>query len=103
MIVVITAYIQGDCMMTRISLKVTYRRGRPIAAYVYLPRQECDRVATTERLDPALLIDRAADGRAIGIEIVDPSQCGPDRLMDVLRSLGQFDVDRDEFRPLAAA
>lgn len=55
-------------MVKRVSLKVTYRRGR-----------------------------------AIGIEIVDPSQCGPDRLMDVLKSLGQPEVDRDEFRPLAAA
>ncbi len=90
-------------MVKRISLKVTYRRGRPIAAYVYLPRQEGDRVATTERLDAAVLVDRTADGRAIGVEIVDPSQCGPDRLIDVLRSLGQAEVDRDEFRPLSAA
>jgi hypothetical protein len=49
------------------------------------------------------LVDRTADGRAIGVEIVDPSQCGPDRLIDVLRSLGQAEVDREEFRPLAAA
>jgi hypothetical protein len=88
-------------MVKRISLKVTYRRGRPIAAYVYLPRQAGDRVATTERLDAAVMVDRTADGRAI--EIVDPSQCGPDRLMDVLRSLGQGEVDREELRPLAAA
>jgi hypothetical protein len=50
-----------------------------------------------------VLVDRAADSRVIGIAIVDPSQCGPDRLMDVLRSLGHGEVDRDEFRPLAAA
>ena len=62
-----------------------------------------DHVATTERLDAAVLVDRAADGRAIGIEIVDPSQFGPDRLMDVLRALGLGEVDRDEFKPLAAA
>jgi uncharacterized protein YuzE len=86
-----------------ISLKVTYRRGQPIAAYVCLQREEDDRVATTERLDAAVLVDRAADSRVIGIAIVDPSQCGPDRLMDVLRSLGHGEVDRDEFRPLAAA
>jgi uncharacterized protein YuzE len=90
-------------MVKRISLKVTYRRGRPIAAYVYLPRQVGDRVATTERLDAAVLVDRAADGRAIGIEIVDPSQCGPDRVMGILQSLGQPEVDRDDFQPLAAA
>ncbi len=89
--------------MKRISLKVTYRRGRPIAAYLYLPREAGDRVATTERLDAAILVDRTADGRAIGVEIVDPPQCGPDRLLDVLRSLGQPAIDRDELRPLAAA
>lgn len=44
-----------------------------------------------------------ADGRAIGVEIIDPSQCGPDRLIEVLRSLGYEEIDRDEFRPLAAA
>jgi hypothetical protein len=49
------------------------------------------------------LVDRAADGRAIGIEIVDPSQCGPDRVMGILQSLGQPEVDRDDFQPLAAA
>ena len=86
-----------------ISLTVTYRRCRPIAAYVCLQRKEDDRVATTERLDAAVLVDRAADGRAIGIEIVDPSQCGPDRLTNVLRSLGHCEVDRTIFRPLAAA
>jgi uncharacterized protein YuzE len=95
--------MQGDGMVTRISLKVTYRRGRPIAAYVSLPRQAGDRVAATERLDAAVLVDRAADGRAIGIEIVDPSQCGPDRLLNVLRTLGLGEVDRDELKPLAAA
>ncbi len=90
-------------MVKRISLKVTYRRGLPIAAYVQLPRQSGDRVVTTHKVDDAIMIDRAADGRAIGIEIIDPSQCGPDRLMDLLRSLGQPNIDRDEFRPLAAA
>jgi uncharacterized protein YuzE len=95
--------LQGDRRVKRISLKVTYRRGRPIAAYVSLPRQPDDRVASTERIDGAVLVDRAADGRATGVEITDPSQCGPDRLLDLLRSLGQADIDRDDLRPLAAA
>ncbi len=90
-------------MVKRVSLKVTYRRGKPIAAYVYLPRQAGDRVASTQRLDDAILVDRAGDGRAIGVEIVEPSQCGPDRLLDVLRSLGQTEIARDDLQPLAAA
>jgi len=89
--------------MKRVSLKVTYRSGRPIAAYVQLPRQPGDRAVTTQKIDDVLLVDRAADGRPIGVEIVDPLQFDPDRFFDLLRSLGQSDIDRDEFRPLAAA
>jgi hypothetical protein len=37
------------------------------------------------------------------VEIVEPSQCGPDRLLDVLRSLGQTEIGRDDLQPLAAA
>lgn len=89
--------------MKRVSLKVTYRGGRPIAAYVQLPRQPGDRVMTTQKIDDVLLVDRAADGRPIGVEGVDPSQFDPERFFDLLRALGQSDIDRDEFRPLAAA
>jgi hypothetical protein len=35
-----------------------------------------------------LVVDRAADGRAITAEIIDPSQCSPDRLVALLQSLG---------------
>ena len=45
---------------------VAYRRGRPIAAYVYLPRETGDRVATTERIDEAVMVDRTADGEVAG-------------------------------------
>lgn len=90
-------------MVKRVSLKVTYRRGKPIAAYVYLPRQAGDRVASTERLDEAILVDRTADGRAIGVELIEPSQIGPDQLLTVLRSLGHTEIARDDLQPLAAA
>ena len=70
---------------------------------MYLPRQAGDRVASSQRLDDAILVDRTGDGLAIGVEIVEPSQCGPDRLLDVLRSLGQTEIGRDDLQPLAAA
>lgn len=90
-------------MMNRLFLKVTYRHGKAIAAYVQLPRQTGDHVATTERIDDVLLVDRARDGRPIGIDITDPGQLDPERLFSLLASLGQTEIDRDEFRPLAAA
>lgn len=89
--------------MKRVSLKVTYRRGRPIAAYVQLPRQQGDSVASTQRIDEVLLVDRSADGRPIGVEITDPSQFDPELFANLLRSLGQPEIDREELLPLAAA
>ena len=52
-------------MVKRVSLTVTYRRGRPIAAYFRLPRERGDRVATSQRVDDVLIVDRAEDGRPI--------------------------------------
>jgi uncharacterized protein YuzE len=89
--------------MKRTFLKVTYRHGRPIAAYLHLPRQPGDMADRTERVDDVLLVDRAADGRPIGVEIVDPVRFDPDRLIALLASLGQVAIDREDLRPLFAA
>jgi len=51
--------------MKRVFLKVTYRHGRPIAAYLHLPRLPGDVAAQTDRIDDVMLVDRAADGRPI--------------------------------------
>jgi hypothetical protein len=48
-------------------LEVTYRQGRPLAAYLYLARQPGDTAARTER-HGSWLVDYAPDGRAIGVE-----------------------------------
>ncbi|MBI4567354.1 MAG: DUF2283 domain-containing protein [Planctomycetes bacterium] len=49
-------------------LEVTHRKGRPLAAYYYLPRRDDDKSAKTRRVAAGLLADFAADGRPIGIE-----------------------------------
>ena len=89
--------------MKRVFLKVTYRHGRPIAAYLNLPRLAGDTAAQTDRIDDVLLVDRAADGRPIGVEITDPARFDPDKLFTLLASLGHPAIDRDELRPLVAA
>jgi hypothetical protein len=89
--------------MKRVFLKVTYRHGRPIAAYLHLPRLAGDTAARTDRIDDILLVDRAADGRPIGIEITDPGQFDPDKFFALLATLGQTAIERDELRPLVAA
>jgi hypothetical protein len=55
-------------------LEVTFRHGRPLAAYYYLPRKPKDKSCRTKRVEPGLVIDFARDGRPIGIEILAPEK-----------------------------
>lgn len=84
-------------------LEVTFRRGRPLAAYLYLDRKPGDSAAKTEKRDKGLVVDFAADGRAIGIEITAPTQAGLDDINHVLRDLHESPLTAEEIRPLAAA
>lgn len=89
--------------MKHVYLQVTYRKGRPIAAYFYLPRQAGDKSARTERVDGGLLIDFESTGRAIGIEITSPARLDPAKLNQALTRLGQTPATPEDLAPLLAA
>ena len=84
-------------------LEVTYRKGRPLAAYYYLPRRDGDKSARTERAEAGLLVDFSADGRAIGIEIPSPSRLDLTALNAVLVRLGHDPAQPEDLAPLVAA
>lgn len=84
-------------------LEVTYRKGRPLAAYYYLPRQDGDTSVRAEKVSGGLVVDYAADGRAIGIEITAPSRLELDQLNALLSALGFESVAPQDLAPLAAA
>lgn len=84
-------------------LEVTFRNGKAIAAYLYLPREAGDVSTRTEKRDGGLLIDFAADGRAIGIEITSPGTLSINALNRALADVNQGPASRDELAPLLAA
>jgi hypothetical protein len=84
-------------------LEVTYRHGRPLAAYFYLPRARRLKSAHTRRVEPGMIIDFAANGRALGIEITAPAQLTLAALNRVLRDLGAAPVRKADLSPLVAA
>jgi uncharacterized protein YuzE len=84
-------------------LEVTFRRGRPLAAYLYLPRQPKDKSYRTELVEPGLVIDYNRTGKAIGVEITAPSKLSTPMLNRVLRRLGAPPVTRADLAPLRAA
>jgi len=89
--------------MNEAYLEVTYRHGRPLAAYYYLPRHSSDHAYRTSRGPAGLLVDYARSGRAIGIEITAPSLLSLSAINRVLRDLGHKPVKRTELSPLLAA
>jgi uncharacterized protein YuzE len=89
--------------MNETYLEVTFRRGRPIAAYYYLPRKRGQKSHRTRRIEPGLVIDLSRDGQPIGIEITAPSKISVATMNRVLTKLGLSRVTRVELAPLLAA
>ena len=84
-------------------LEVTFRKGRAIAAYLYLPRRGAERAARVSKATPGLLIDYNANGKAIGIEITAPGRVSLTALNRVLSRLGQARLRPEDLAPLLAA
>jgi hypothetical protein len=84
-------------------LEVTYRKGRLVAAYFYLPRRGGDKSARTKKVAGGLLVDFSSDGRAIGVEISCPTHLDLADLNAVLLRCGQPPVRGEDLAPLIAA
>ena len=84
-------------------LEVTFRRGRPMAAYYYLPRRPGQKSVRTRRVEPGMVIDFARGGQPIGIELTAPSKLSVAALNRVLRELCLPPVSSADLAPVLAA
>lgn len=84
-------------------LEVTFRKGKPLAAYLYLPRESGAQSVRTEKAGKGIIVDYGEDGEAIGVEITAPGVTTFEEINSVLDKLGHARIDLDEFSPLAAA
>jgi len=84
-------------------LEVTYRHGRPIAAYYYLPRAHGASSHTTRRAEQGMLVDLDQSGKPIGIEITAPSHVSLTSINKLLEELGQEPLTESDLIPLLAA
>lgn len=89
--------------MTKRYLQITYRNGRPLAAYFYLPRQLGDKSSKSVKCDAGLILDYAADGRAIGIEISAPRATTLESFNRALATANLEPIAAEELLPLLAA
>jgi hypothetical protein len=88
--------------MSKPYLEITYRQGKPFAAYLYLERRPGD---TSVRTQPheGWIVDYASDGRAIGVEFTDVSDIDLASLNQVLTAAHQPELSVADLIPLKAA
>lgn len=84
-------------------LEVTFRKGKPVAAYLYLPRPTGAKSVATREAEPGLLVDYAEGGAPIGLEITAPSRVTLEQLNRVLIGLGMTGMRPEDLAPLQAA
>ena len=84
-------------------LEITFRKGKPVAAYLYLPRELGQKSQRTEEAGNGLLIDFGESGQPIGIEITAPNQISVDVLNEILTSLNIRPIEPSKMSPLLAA
>ena len=90
--------------MTERSLQVTYRKGRPFAAYLHLSHATGEKSAkTVPSPDGLLIVDYAANGQPIGVEITAPPAVPLDRLNSLLADLGESPLSAQDYLPVRAA
>jgi uncharacterized protein YuzE len=89
--------------MKPISLQVTYRKGRPFAAYIFLDRPLGQKVVRSAEVAPEIVVDFAEDGQPIGVEIVSPVATSVDEILSVFDTLGVGPPELSELAPLVAA
>src|SRR5262245_4228436 len=86
--------------MTERSFQVTYRKGRPFAAYLNLTNASGEKSArTVPSPDGLLVVDYGVTGRAIGVEITAPQAVPLVRVNRLLRELGEVPIAERDYRP----
>jgi uncharacterized protein YuzE len=88
--------------MSKPYLEVTYRQGKPFAAYLYLRRRPGDTAATTQR-HRDFVVDYSADGRAIGIEFTSLRLVDLSSVNNVLTNAHEEALSAADLAPLSAA
>jgi len=82
-------------------MEVVFRSGKPLAAYLYLPRKEGDQSVQVKKYEHGLIVDYANDGRPIGIEIPLSVTVETIKMInDILGSHGLSQIDESDLIPL---
>ena len=77
--------------------------GKSLAAYLHLGPSAGRKSARTEEVSPSLLVDYAANGEPMGVEIITPDLVTARDVNAVLLKLGRPEMTPGQLHPLRAA
>ena len=89
--------------MKRPYLEVTFRKGKPLAAYLHLPPANGAKAARSDARPNGLVVDFTTDGELVGVEITAPAPVDLDALNELLCDLRVHQVEPADLAPLRAA
>ncbi|MBC8554484.1 MAG: DUF2283 domain-containing protein [Candidatus Brocadiales bacterium] len=81
-------------------LEITFRKGKPLAAYLYLTGKKGTQCAKTIKIDEGLIADYDQDGVPVGLEIISPATASVQQIKDALEKIHVEPIDEYELAPL---
>ncbi len=84
-------------------LEITFRRGKPVAAYYHLPGRPGRKSCRTVKARPGIVVDIAEGDEPMGLEITAPGTVTLAEINQVLQQYGIPELDQEEFAPLQVA
>ena len=83
-------------------LEITYRKGKPLAGYLYLKSAQRRTSCRTREICPGILLDVAPDGEPLGIEFLSPGRVTSEELEAIRRCIHDQDLPAEDLAPVMA-
>lgn len=84
-------------------LEITFRKGKPLAAYLYLSRKSGTKAVKSKKYEEGIIVDFDGNNSPIGLEITSPIQIHISEINKILELLNISPISEKEFAPLKAA
>ena len=84
-------------------LEITYRKGKPLCAYLYLSRKPNEHSARTQKYKDGIIIDFDENNNPIGIEMTAPSLASASEINILLEKFHVNSIPEEDLLPLKAA
>jgi uncharacterized protein YuzE len=84
-------------------LEITFRKGKPLAAYIYLSRKTGEKASSSKKYKEGIVVDFNDKNNVIGIEITSPVQIQAAEINGILKQLHVTPISEQDLAPLKAA